>query len=250
MGPRCSYCGKSIGPEERAAMCDRCYATHHEECWQRNGRCSTFRCGGAAQSVLGAELASALQRALERANAEPQVCPFCGAEVYRGMVQSVQPVTTGGGVPVKGLLFIAYDEGDRASGWLRRLARKRTGRGWILPGAAINARSCGRCKRLYLWGMAAEELVEKVAGQEKAPFCPRCGGELTRGVLALRGKQQARTVFTCAEIPRFHTDWFGHNILDRYVLNRWPISMQHLPAYSCAKCRYTEVGGRPIYHFM
>ena len=44
VGKICIYCSKPISEEERVACCDRCYAAHHEECWDRNGRCSTFRC--------------------------------------------------------------------------------------------------------------------------------------------------------------------------------------------------------------
>ncbi|MGC8667047.1 MAG: RING finger protein [Chthonomonadales bacterium] len=251
VGRRCTYCGKPIAAEDRVAVCDRCYAAHHEECWDRNGRCSTFRCGGAPRKLMGADLGHVLQQALEQANAEPRVCPFCGGEAYAGVVQSTSPVASSGNVPVKGLMFVVHEDSQGVTGWLQRLTRKRRTRGWVLPGAAINARSCGRCRRLYLWGLPVEDVVRSGAAEPSAaPFCPRCGEALVHGALVLTGGRQYRTQFVCSEVPRFHADWFGHNILDRYVLNRWSVPVASIPAHSCAKCRYTEVGGRPVYHFM
>ena len=53
VGRLCLYCSKPIAIEDRVACCDRCFAAHHEECWDRNGRCSTFRCAGLARTMKG-----------------------------------------------------------------------------------------------------------------------------------------------------------------------------------------------------
>lgn len=251
LGRRCNYCGKPVLPGDRAAVCGRCYAVHHLECWDRNGRCSTFRCGGEPQNVNGTDVASVVHEALTRANAEPRICPFCGGEAYAGVVQSSSPVAASGEIPVKGLLFVVQENTPGVGEWLRRLKGNRRPRGWPLPGAALNARSCGRCRRLYMWGLPVEDVVRVGSdASSDTPFCPRCGDTLTPGALLLRRSRHYRAQFVCTEVPRFHTDWFGHNILDRYILNRWPVPVASIPAHSCERCRYTQVAGRPVYHFM
>lgn len=40
----CPICGSKIAPESRV-VCRRCGTPHHEDCWDFNGRCSTYACG-------------------------------------------------------------------------------------------------------------------------------------------------------------------------------------------------------------
>ncbi len=54
-GTICSYCQKPIEKSEKSTMCPQCRAPHHQECWQENGGCSVFGCGGLANSGLGSE---------------------------------------------------------------------------------------------------------------------------------------------------------------------------------------------------
>jgi hypothetical protein len=40
----CPICGSKIAPEAKV-ICRRCGTPHHEDCWEFNGRCSTYACG-------------------------------------------------------------------------------------------------------------------------------------------------------------------------------------------------------------
>jgi hypothetical protein len=40
----CPICGSKIA-EEAKVVCRRCRTPHHEDCWEFNGRCSTYACG-------------------------------------------------------------------------------------------------------------------------------------------------------------------------------------------------------------
>jgi len=40
----CQICGSKIAPEAKV-VCRRCSTPHHEDCWEFNGRCSTYACG-------------------------------------------------------------------------------------------------------------------------------------------------------------------------------------------------------------
>lgn len=48
---RCGYCGGTVVPEQVVA-CHRCEAIHHQDCWEENGRCTTYGCGGQQASPL------------------------------------------------------------------------------------------------------------------------------------------------------------------------------------------------------
>lgn len=41
---RCQVCGVSLS-EGKVVTCRRCATPHHKDCWEFNGRCSTFACG-------------------------------------------------------------------------------------------------------------------------------------------------------------------------------------------------------------
>ncbi len=40
----CGVCGQPI-PNEQLVLCAKCQTPHHRDCWDFNGRCSTFGCG-------------------------------------------------------------------------------------------------------------------------------------------------------------------------------------------------------------
>ena len=42
--PSCQICGAEIS-KEHIVYCTRCTTPHHKECWEFNGKCSTFACG-------------------------------------------------------------------------------------------------------------------------------------------------------------------------------------------------------------
>ncbi|MCC6730094.1 MAG: hypothetical protein IT208_12220 [Chthonomonadales bacterium] len=252
-GRLCRYCSKPIGQEERVSFCGRCFAVHHEECWDRNGRCSTFRCPGLPQAMHGDDVLHAREAALIRANQEPITCPLCTGAVYVGLLQGRNPHQQQQGAARTGLRFTtsrrAAAQSGKRGGLLSRLFPRRS---WFLAGAGLRARSCGACRCLFLWGVTVDEgFLAEAASDPADRFCPHCGSALVPGEIALRGNPQAGAArFECAEAPDFHTDWLRHNILDRFILNKWPPSVASLPAYSCAECRYTEVAGRPIYRQM
>ncbi|MHB0935559.1 MAG: RING finger protein [Armatimonadota bacterium] len=52
VGKTCPYCQTPIKPNAAAVVCSACEMPHHAECWQENGRCTTYGCNG---SPLGAE---------------------------------------------------------------------------------------------------------------------------------------------------------------------------------------------------
>jgi hypothetical protein len=40
----CPICSTKIAPEA-LVVCRRCETPHHQDCWEFNGRCSTYACG-------------------------------------------------------------------------------------------------------------------------------------------------------------------------------------------------------------
>src|SRR5579862_6345362 len=155
VGKFCLYCSKPIASDDRVAVCDRCYAAHHEECWNRNGRCSTFRCAGVPRTMRGDDLPTVLQLAMERANEQPQICPFCTSTVYAGALHSRAVPTPGQGRRSlgPGLLFVGKGKPNPHKDWFGKhfLAKMLGNRSWFLSGAHVKARSCGKCRRLFLW---------------------------------------------------------------------------------------------------
>ena len=239
VGRICVYCSRPLGSEDRVAVCDRCYAAHHEECWERNGRCSTFRCAGLPRSMAGADLPAVLMSAFKKANEQPEHCPFCGGTAYAGTLQGHR----GDQTAKNGLTFVSGE-----SGGAKIFRRKKS---WWLPGAHLNARSCGRCKRLFLWGVPIDEVfLQKAREREGERFCPHCGEELKRGQITIHPRGEGGARFECEDIPKIHKDWFGHNVLDRLFHCKWSPPIESLPAESCEQCQYTEVAGRPIYRFL
>lgn len=239
------------------AACDRCFAAHHEECWQRNGRCSTFRCAGTPRTMRGDDLPTVLQVAMDRANEQPQTCPFCANTVYVGKVESrpIRPPADPTQPATPGLMFQGKGKPNPHNDWFgkRFLSRMLGNRSWFLPGAHLKARSCGKCRRLFLWGVPVDEayiqkyMSEQTGGER---YCPHCTTVLWAGRILVGQNQMGGARFSCDNTPDFHRDWFGHTILDRYLLNKWNLSIPALPAYSCPECHYTEVAGRPIYRFL
>ena len=189
--------------------------------------------------MLGADLPAVLMSAFQKANEQPEHCPFCGGEAYAGLLQGRRNDQTA----KNGLMFLS-DEGGGA----RIFRRKRS---WWLPGAHLKARSCGRCKRLFLWGVPIDDLfLQKAREREGERYCPHCAEGLKRGQITIFPRGEGAARFECDETPRFHKDWLGHNLLDRYIHNKWTPPIESLPAESCEQCQYTEVAGRPIYRFL
>jgi hypothetical protein len=253
VGRLCIYCSKPMAMDERIAVCDRCYAAHHEECWDRNGRCSTFRCAGLPRTMTGADLSAVLKTALEKANEQPENCPFCTNKAYPGILQGKWTHADKEHPAGPGLLFIAKPRPESEKAWFgKKLVSKMKGnRSWFLPGAVLRTRSCGKCKRLYLWGVPVDEtFVQKLEEDAGEKFCPHCASTLWRGAISLDAKAQGGAKFECADTPDFHKDWLGHNLLDRFVLNKWALSAPSIPACSCESCQYTEIGGRPVYRVL
>lgn len=249
VGKICLYCSQPIQTEDRVAFCERCLTAHHEACWDRNGRCSTFRCSGTPRTMRGSDVPTVLHLALEHANEQPTICPFCNSTVYAGYIQAKRmdhPQTSG-----PGLVFAGKRKPRGEKGWLQRVVDLIRGeRTWPLPGASLKARSCGKCRRLFLWGERIdEEFLQQHQVHLGERFCPHCGCELLPGEIVLNPNLTGAARFECETIPDFHKDWLGHNILDRFFLNRWYLSIKALPAHSCPQCHYTEVAGRPVYRF-
>lgn len=250
----CLYCSQPICADDRVAACEKCYTAHHEECWERNGRCSTFRCGGAPRTMRGADLPAVVQAALDSAGDQPSLCPFCANRVYSGTLQSA-PVRNSGlqndGARA-GLMFVSRGKPNPHGDWFGRhfLAKMLGAKNWFLPGAHIKARSCGKCHRLFLWGIPVDEgFVSKSKEETDERFCPHCAVALWPGHILLNARSHGGARFECDVAPDFHRDWFGHNVLDRFVYNRWNPLVSTLPARSCHECHFTEVAGRPIYRF-
>ena len=203
--------------------------------------------------MTGADLPAVLKTALERANEQPDNCPFCTNKVYPGMLQGKWSRADKEHPAGPGLLFVAKQKPNPHKDWFgkRFLSKMLGNRSWFLPGAVLRVRSCGKCKRLYLWGVPVDEtFVQKLEEETAERFCPHCSAPLWAGRISIDAKQQGGARFECADTPDFHRDWIGHNLLDRFVLNRWLPAAPPIPAYSCADCQYTEIAGRPVYRFL
>lgn len=239
--------------EDRIAVCDRCFAAHHEGCWERNGRCSTFRCAGVPRTMTGADLSAVLKTAFEKANEQPEHCPFCTNKAYAGVLQGKWAHQDKDHPVGPGLLFVARPRPGSEKSWFgKKLVAKMMGsRSWFLPGAVLRTRSCGKCKRLFLWGVPVDDAyIQKLEEERGERFCPHCASALSHGEISLDAKAQGGAKFECADTPDFHKDWIGHNLLDRFVLNKWPVTAPSIPAYSCENCQYTEIAGRAIYRVL
>lgn len=46
LGKTCPYCQFPIKVDAKVTVCTRCMIPHHEECWQQNGKCTTYGCRG------------------------------------------------------------------------------------------------------------------------------------------------------------------------------------------------------------
>jgi len=249
VGRVCLYCSQVVTTEDVVKVCGRCLAVHHEECWDRNGRCSTFRCVGVPQTMRGDAVLPYIQATMERDNEQPGICPLCGSRVYAGVLQG-SALPPRGGAAQRGLVFQASTPAPKGSRSLaaRVLRRIRPAPKWVLAAAAIRARSCGHCRRVFLWGMPLDASFIEQWGQDIAQgFCPHCGEQLSGGRLLVDAGALGRARFECDGIPTFHKDWFGHHVVDRFFLRRWPVKAGAIPAASCPSCHYTEVAGRPVY---
>jgi hypothetical protein len=199
--------------------------------------------------MVGADIGIILEAALANANAEPVTCPFCANKVYAGVVQGRRAGTGPESGTGHGLLWVERPEGEKGIG--RSLLRKlKKSKKWFLPGAHLKARSCGKCRRLFVWGVAVDDAFLKNMNTDNTErYCPHCSDELLTGIISLEPGKEGGARFECADAPDFHKDWLGHAVLDRFFLNKWALPIQSIPAKSCEQCQYTEVAGRPVYRF-
>ncbi len=252
-GKMCIYCQKPIAIDDRVSLCDRCFAPHHDGCWERNGRCSTFRCAGIPRTMEGGDLQAILRVELQRSMDYPVDCTFCANTVYPGEIQGNWKRADKDHIIGPGLLFVSQQKPNTHNDWFGKkfLSKMLGNRSVFLPGATIKSRSCGKCKRLFIWGVSVDEtFVQKFNEEKLEHWCPHCSTVLTIGFIEMRKKHQGAGKFTCDGIPDFRNDWIGHNIIDRFFSNSWYLLLPNLPAHFCASCQYTEVAGHPIYRFM
>ena len=81
VGKTCPYCQSPIQQHEAVMVCSACGMPHHAECWQENGRCTTFGCPGSpsgGDSVRSAPVRTAPQPAPRRTADGHLLCPTCG----------------------------------------------------------------------------------------------------------------------------------------------------------------------------
>lgn len=253
IGRLCAYCHKPVSLDDRVALCDICCAVHHEPCWDRNGRCSTFRCAGLPRTMRGDDVPAALRIALARAAEEPRLCPLCANTTYAGIVQGKRSAGNDEANRGLGLAFVAQQKPHTQKGkaGIGLLDRMRGANRWFLPGAHVKGRSCGKCRRLFAWGITLDEpFVRRWEEEAGERFCPHCGTGLWIGTLVLKGTDSEGAQFLCDETPDLHRGWFSHQVLDRYLYSKWHLALPSLSAHSCPECHYTEVAGRPIYRFL
>ncbi len=257
----CLYCGKPIVSHERVAMCARCNAAHHESCWDRNGRCSTFQCWGQPEIIIGAELADWLRNRQADGMRALCECRYCNGEVVPGYLQARNLRRRGWAKPNwlppagSNLTGLVFRSGETAPRFTLRLSvpliRRIFGnRDYLLPGARITAQSCAQCKRLYLKGITVDsDFFERYAINAAPRDCPNCGNPLTKGSILLRPSRNGAT-FICDKPPNLHHDVLGHLLIDSIFYRRWNPNSPALPAFLCTQCYYCEVAEFPFYRAM
>jgi len=52
IGKTCPYCQTPIKPGSNIYVCSECEIPHHAECWDANGRCTTYGCHGQPMRVI------------------------------------------------------------------------------------------------------------------------------------------------------------------------------------------------------
>lgn len=240
-GRTCLYCANPVEPEGRVMFCELCFAVHHEACWQRNARCSTFGCRGVGRTMLGSDVGHAVEAALVQGNTAPVICPTCGGRTYTGGLCGAIDADTPNQVATGLKVVEALPDTGRRRTWWRPAPRSRE---WRLPGARIASRSCGQCHALYVWGRALQEASGPVGGDRLCIFCAQ---PLVRGRVEMRGRSGKGARFECDGVPEFSTNWLVHQIVDRFVRNSWDVSCPEIGVDLCPQCLYTQLGGRPVY---
>ncbi len=71
VGKICPYCRTTIEPGLAVVICPQCGLPHHADCWEENGRCTTFGCQGGAP-------ATAAPPPEDRRYLQERPCPVCG----------------------------------------------------------------------------------------------------------------------------------------------------------------------------
>lgn len=77
VGKTCPYCQTPIKPGVAVSICSACGMPHHAECWQENGRCTTFGCNGRPAGGAGGGAATA-RPSMQRTPDGHAICPTCG----------------------------------------------------------------------------------------------------------------------------------------------------------------------------
>lgn len=72
---QCAVCGKALAGAEHVAQCLKCGAVQHEECWARNGRCTTLGCDGTPRVILCGLITGDEPGAMGTTTGK--TCPFC-----------------------------------------------------------------------------------------------------------------------------------------------------------------------------
>lgn len=240
-GRICLYCSNAVHSDHRVTFCEVCFAVHHEACWQRNARCSTFACRGVGRTMLGSDVGHAVEAALVQGNGSPAICPTCGGKTYSGGLCGAIDVATPNQVATGlAVVEIAMVPGHRRK-WWRPPPRARK---WLLPGARIVSRSCGQCHALYVWGQAVQPRPEPPGEQR---LCIHCAQPLVACCVAMHGRSGKGARFECDGVPEFSSNWLVHQIVDRFVRNSWDVSCTEIAVDLCPDCLYTQLGGRPVY---
>ncbi|MHB9108411.1 MAG: RING finger protein [Armatimonadota bacterium] len=72
VGKTCPYCQTPIKPNVEIVTCPRCGIPHHRECWEENGRCTTYGCRGRLTGMAFGRLPLAAD---SRSSRLPADCP-------------------------------------------------------------------------------------------------------------------------------------------------------------------------------
>ena len=75
IGKTCPYCQTPIKPGAPAVVCSACGMPHHADCWQENGRCTTFGCSGVTADGPQVQAMPPWQRTADDGRT---LCPTCG----------------------------------------------------------------------------------------------------------------------------------------------------------------------------
>jgi hypothetical protein len=90
IGKNCPYCQFPFKPGVPVVFCSDCEVPHHRECWDENGRCTTYGCNGQPTLSSSASASSStidLTTDLTRENVATKRCPYCGEEILESAIK-------------------------------------------------------------------------------------------------------------------------------------------------------------------